>query len=184
MAAELFLRLLRRDERARVDVPRSYPAVERDVPHPAGAHRGGGRVRIDALGLDVAGNLHGDRPVAEERIGEGDERLSKRLVDQQPAEAGTIDEEVAVNGAVPLGDDVIDAAVLRELDLVDLVDNLAHPARYPVLLEEIRQELGVELIGIGVLDGVVGEETVLRFAAAAAVVLDSVVENAAVEEPR
>ena len=62
---------------------------------PAGAHRRGGGVGIDAVGLDVAGDLQSDRAVAEQRVAEGDERLVERLVDQQAAEAGAVDEEVA-----------------------------------------------------------------------------------------
>ena len=92
-------------ERAGVDVARAGPAVERDVPDPAGVHGRGGRVGVDAVRLDVAGDLQRDRAVAEQRVGEGDERLPERLVDQQAAEAGAVDEEVAVDRAMPLGDD-------------------------------------------------------------------------------
>ena len=137
IVAEFELRLLLEVKALRVDIPCTDPSVERDVPRPAVVHGGGGRVGLDAVGLDVAGDLQGDRAVAEERVGEGDEGLLERLVDQQPAETGAVDEEIAVDRAVPLGDDVIDAAVLPQPDLVDHIigqcltpRRVAYPLRY------------------------------------------------------
>ena len=56
----------------------------------------------------------------------------------------------------------------RELDLVDLVDDLADAAARRVALEVLGEQAGVELVGIGILDLVLGEEAVLRPPAAAA----------------
>ena len=179
---ELALGLLLGEELAAVDVARADTAVERDVPHPAGAQRRGRGVGLDAVGLDVPGDLEGDRAVAQQRVAEGDERLVERLVDQQAAEAGAVDEEVAAQRPVPVGDQVIDAAVLGQLDLIHLIDDLADAAPRGVPLEVLGQQAGVELVGVGVLDLVLGQKAVLRPPAAAEEVLHLVVEDAAVQE--
>ena len=89
-------RLVFAHEIAAVDHAVAGAVLQRNSPLPAGGTRGGSRVRR-GIADAVAGN--GDRTVAGQPVAPVLVTGLERLFDQQPAEAGAIDEEVAGDAA-------------------------------------------------------------------------------------
>jgi hypothetical protein len=82
------------------------------------------------------------------------------------------------------GDDVIDAAVLGELDGVDVVHHLERAALGGVSLQVLSQQAGVEMVGVGELHLVIRETVLLFEVRVGEALLDLVVEDPAVVEAR
>ena len=123
----------------RVDIAIADPVLQRDAPLPARFTRRGPRVGRE--GLDTLAR-HGQSPVAGQPVGPVLIAGLQRLLDQQAAEAGTVDEELALDGLPALQLDRADEAAFRIL--VNL-DDLALLALHAAFLGEATQILGIEM---------------------------------------
>ena len=122
--AQCGLGLVRRAVVARVDVAGADPAEQRDRPDPARVLCGRGGAGTKVRGL-TGRYAQRHRAVVGQRVLIGQELLVQRLVDQHAAEAGAVDEQVAVQLAVLLGDDVADPAALVERHVDHVVERRA-----------------------------------------------------------
>ena len=86
--------------------------------------------------LAVARHPQRDRAVVGQHVGEGPERLAQRLVDEQAAEAGAVDEQVTADLSVLAGDQVADEAALVLRDPQHVVADMADAAVHAVAGEE------------------------------------------------
>lgn len=139
-----------------VHVAHAVAPEQRDGPHPARVHGGGGGVGPDAVALDVGRHAQGHRAVVGQVLLEGDERLLQRLVEQQAAEAGAVHVEVALDRPVLLGDQARDSPLVA-LAVHDRVDHAAHPAGRHHLHQVVGQQGRVEVVRVRVLGVLVGQ---------------------------
>jgi hypothetical protein len=94
---------------------------------------------------------HGRRlsTVAQQIVVHVDEGLAHGLVDQQPAEAGTVYEEVTFQGAAALGSQRRDEAALILHDLLHLVLDMNDAQLFNrKTAEVVGDEVGIEMPGI------------------------------------
>src|SRR6056297_214750 len=120
---------------------------ERDAPGPAGTERAG-----LGVGRDVAffgqRRAQGHGAVVEQAWLVGGEFGTQLLAQQPPREAGAVHEEVAVQFAAFLRDQVADVAVLFQHHVVDVIDDVIDAVGTAALCQEFRQQSGVEVISI------------------------------------
>ena len=124
------------------------PVLQRDPPLPAGWTCGGARVGRDAV-LGV-GARHGDRAVARQPVGPVLVSGSQCLLDQQPAEAGAVDKQLAAqHGAILKGDRFNEAVFAAQCVVADLALDAAHATRLRISTQETGIQPGVEMVGVG-----------------------------------
>ncbi len=172
--AQRALRLLGRAVVGGVDVAGAHPPVQRDRPDPPRVLRGRGGAGPQPAPLHVHGYAQGHRAVVGEGVLVGDERLPQRLVEQHPAEAGAVDEEIAGYLPVLPGREVADPAAVVADHVQDVVHDVPGAARRRVLGEEVGQQRRVELVRVGELGVLLGEAGALRGRAVAPRFLDIV----------
>ncbi|PAV70131.1 hypothetical protein WR25_17275 [Diploscapter pachys] len=142
------LRRLVGQEFAAIDIAVAHPVLQRDTPLPAGRTGGGTGVRI---GLARTGQRtrHRHRPVARQPLRIALIARVQRLLDQQPAKAGTVDKQVARH--LPPVDERqgLDIAILApQPDVGDPPLDPRHPAALGVTAQIARIERGIEMIGV------------------------------------
>ena len=106
------LGLLRARVRVGIDIAAAVALLRRDLPHPSRVKRVGERDGRDLLALfDVEPKRH--RPVDGERVGVRQKFRAHRLADQAAAEAGGVDEKIALERLAVVEDELRDVAARR-----------------------------------------------------------------------
>ncbi len=113
--------------RARIDIAVADPALQRDAPLPTRLERGRAGIRRHR---SAAFARHRHRAIARQDIAPVDIGRAQRLSDQQGAEAGAIDEQVALDPAAVVQFQRGDIAALAvQFDVFDRRIDMAHALR-------------------------------------------------------
>src|SRR5690606_2996115 len=132
-------------EAARIDIAVSEPMLQRDAPTPAGLLRG----RL-GIGHDRPGMFRLDRncAVACQVLRPVVESDAERFLDQEPFEAGAVDEEVAVDLASVFERQTLDESVRCPCDFRDAPFDAFQPTRFRIPAQVTRDVRGVDMQSI------------------------------------
>ena len=130
--------------------------LQRNAPAPAGLV--GNRARVRNCRAHRFG-LHGHRAVAGQPLVPVLVAGLEGLLDEQPAKAGAVDEQVTFDGLARIQHQRFDEAALAVLlDLADLALDASHAELLGELAQEFGVHAGVEMIGVVHLGLRAGEE--------------------------
>ena len=135
------------DELAGIDVAIASAVLQRNAPLPARAVRGGAGV-----GGEVFRALarHRNRPVTRQPVRPVIEPHAQRLVDEQPAKAGAIDEQVRADHFAVVQRHAVDEAILgAQRHVHDLALAPPHAAFLRIGRQKPRKQRGVEVERVG-----------------------------------